>query len=344
MDFIEQLPTSRGYNTILVVVDRLTKFSHFIPLTHPFSAKDIAQLFLDNIYKLHGLPESIVSDRDKIFTSKFWQEIFKMVGTGLHYSSAYHPQSDGQSERVNQCLENYLRCMCSEHPSQWSHWLSLAELWYNANFHTSLQATPFEILYGYKPTHLPLGPFQDIVTPAAANMVTDRLQALATIKENLAKAQNKMKTFADAHRSERVFEVGDWVFLKLQPYKQQTVSIRRNLKLASKYFGPFQILEKIGAVAYKLKLPPEARIHPIFHVSLLKKKVGNIDKISESLPTMGNTGQCLLEPEKVLKRRVILRDSLPVVQYLIKWNHLGEEEASWEDKSFISKQFPTFTA
>ena len=138
MDFIEQLPVSHGFDTILVVVDRLTKFSHFIRLTHPFSAQQIAQVFLDQVYRLHGLPESVIFDRDRIFVSKFWQELFHLLGVGLHYSSSYHPQSDGQSERVNQCLENYLRCMCSEHPSHWSNWLPTAELWYNTNFHTSL--------------------------------------------------------------------------------------------------------------------------------------------------------------------------------------------------------------
>lgn len=160
MDFIEQLPLSHGFDTILVAVDRLTKFSHFIRLTHPFTAQQIAQVFLDQVYRLHGLPESAISDRDKIFVSRFWHELFQLLGVGLHYSSSYHPQSDGQSERVNQCLENYLRCMCSEHPSHWSNWLLTAEFWYTTNFHTSLQITPFEALYGYKPNHIPLGPFQ----------------------------------------------------------------------------------------------------------------------------------------------------------------------------------------
>ena len=123
------------------------------------------------MYKLHGLPESITSDRDKVLTSKFWQELFCTLGVGLHYSSSYYPQIDGQSERVNQCLESYLRYMCSEHPSHWSDWLPSAELWYNTNFHTSLQLTPFKALYGYKPVHLPLGPFHDNVIPAATDMV-----------------------------------------------------------------------------------------------------------------------------------------------------------------------------
>ena len=149
MDFIESLPISEGSDTILVVVDRLTKFSHFIPLKHPFSAVEVAKLFLTHIFRLHGLPDVIVSDRDKLFTSLFWQELFRLVGTRLNLSSTYHPQS--QSECVNQRVETYLRCMTNDRSQKWKSWLSLAEWWYNTNYHTSLKMTPFEVLYGYQP-------------------------------------------------------------------------------------------------------------------------------------------------------------------------------------------------
>lgn len=149
MDFIEELPKSKGKDTILVIVDKLTKFAHFISLTHPFSASEVARLFLDSVGKFHGIPKRVVSDRDKIFTSSFWQELFKNMGVGLHLSTAYHPETDGQTERVIQCLEGYLRCMCFARPKSWHKWLSLAQWWYNSTYHTAIKRSPFEALFGY---------------------------------------------------------------------------------------------------------------------------------------------------------------------------------------------------
>lgn len=139
----------------MVVVDRLTKYSHFIPLSHPYKATDVAQSFLDNVYKHHGLPMSIVTDRDPILTSRFWKELMNKLGIKLNMSSAYHPQTDGQTERINQCLENYLRSMAFDQQKKWARWLSLAEWWYNTNYHSSLKTTPFQALYGYPPPQLP---------------------------------------------------------------------------------------------------------------------------------------------------------------------------------------------
>lgn len=156
MDFIEGLPTSGGKNVILVMVDRFTKYGHFLP----YSAETVAKLFLDNIYKLHGMLQSIVTDRDKIFTSEFWQGLFKQIRAKLQLSSAYHPQIDGQTEKLNQCLEMYLRCMVFKQPRQWSKWNNLAEWRYNTTLHTSIKMTPFEALYGIQPPRLALGPYQ----------------------------------------------------------------------------------------------------------------------------------------------------------------------------------------
>lgn len=134
-----------------MVVDRYSKYSHFIALKHPFTAVQVAQLFLDHVYKLHELPKSITSDRDKVFIRQFWQYLFKSLGTKQQLSTAYHPQTDGETETVNRCLETNLKCMTSERPKHWSKWLALAEYWYNTNFHSSLQMIPFEVLYNTKP-------------------------------------------------------------------------------------------------------------------------------------------------------------------------------------------------
>jgi hypothetical protein len=138
LDFVEGLPISNGHDVILVVIDKLTKYAHFLPLKHPFTALQVAMEFTDNIYKLHGLPECIISDRDKIFTSKLWQEMFRLTDTQLMMSSSYHPQTDGQTERLNQCLETFLRCTVHACPTKWFRWLPLAEFWYNTSFHSAL--------------------------------------------------------------------------------------------------------------------------------------------------------------------------------------------------------------
>jgi hypothetical protein len=151
MDFITGLPKSRNKSVIMVVVDCLSKYAHFCALHHPLTASMVAQIFMDQVFKLHGMPNSIVSDRDLTFTSNFWQEMFKLQGTQLHLISAYHPQTDGQTEVVNKCLETYLSCFASEKQHQWAQWLPLAEWWYNTTYHTTTHMTPFEAVYGQKP-------------------------------------------------------------------------------------------------------------------------------------------------------------------------------------------------
>ena len=275
MDFIEGLPLSKGKNVVLVVVDRFSKYAHFIALSHPYTATTVADAFMNNIYKLHGLPASIVSDRDPVFLSRFWKDLFTYQGVQLLHSTAYHPQTDGQTEVVNRCLEQYLRCMTNKTPDQWSKWLPLAEWWYNTNYHSSLKTTPFEVLYGQiPPIHIPYFP-KDSNVDAVDKQLTLREDMLKTIKSNLKLAQHRMVQLANKKRSERIFTVGDWVYLKLQPYRQQTVSRRASHKLAAKYYGPYQIMERIGVVAYRLSLPSSSAVHPVFHVSQLKQHVGH---------------------------------------------------------------------
>jgi hypothetical protein len=215
LDFIEALPKSNGKEVILVVVDRLTKFAHFIPMSHPYTVQSVAKAFIDNILKLHGPPIAIVSDRDRIFTSNLWKEIFKALNVQLRYSSAYHPQSDGQTERVNQCVENYLRCMVFADPKKWTTWLPMAEYWYNTSFHSSLKVTPFEALYGFPPPALGEFSIPGTVDKEAAEFLQQRKHMLDMIKQNFLQAQVRKKKYADINRTERVFAPGDMVYLKL---------------------------------------------------------------------------------------------------------------------------------
>lgn len=217
LDFIDGLPKSKQWDTILVVIDKFTKYGHFIPMAHPYTALTVAQVYMDHIYKLHGLPKVLISDRDRVFTSQLWKELFKLSDTVLNMSSAYHPQTDGQTERLNQCLETYLRCLVQACPTKWSQWLSLAEYWYNMTYHSALGKTPFEVLYGY-----PLGHFG--ILPSDACAVTDLKQWLEEraamtqlIQENLNRAQHRMKAQEDKHRTEREFQVGDWYLSSSNP-------------------------------------------------------------------------------------------------------------------------------
>ncbi|KAL2251676.1 UNVERIFIED_CONTAM: Transposon Ty3-G Gag-Pol polyprotein [Sesamum indicum] len=341
MDFIEGLPSSEGKDSILVIVDRLTKYAHFIALKHPYTATTIAKVFFDSVYKLHGLPVSIISDRDKVFTSRFWKELFTLSGVSLDMSSSYHPQTDGQTERINQCLENYLRCMCMQKPKKWAHWLTLAELWFNTNYHSGLKGTLFQALYGYPPQHLPMGPYLQNHHSGVAELIHERTKVLQIMKENLQQAQQRMKLYADKKRTKREFQVGDEVFLKLQPYKQTSVALRKQLKLSAKYFGPYRVKERIGKVDYKLELPAESRIHPVFHVSLLKKKIGSKYFPSVNLPEMEDK-VFKIYPIAILGRRLIPRNNVGVPQVLIQWAHSTPEQATWEDYYAVAAKFPHF--
>ena len=176
-----------------MVVDRLSKYSHFIPLRHPYAAATVAKAYMDQVVKLHGVPFSIISDRDRIFTSAFWKELIKVVGTKLHYITAYHPQTDGQSGRVNQCLEQYLGCDVQDHPKTWRRWLAMAEFWYITSYHTTLGCSPFRALYQTEPNFAGLPNISVANSQSATEDILEYEIHTEHLRTKLMQAQHRMK-------------------------------------------------------------------------------------------------------------------------------------------------------
>ncbi|KAD6454386.1 hypothetical protein E3N88_09092 [Mikania micrantha] len=272
MDFITKLPrTSRNHYSIWVIVDRLTKSAHFLPIREDYSMDRLAKLYVNEIVSRHGVPISIISDRDSRFMSRFWQTLQNALGTQINMSTAYHPQIDGQTERTNQTLEDMLRSCVIDFGGSWDIHLPLVEFSYNNSYHTSIQCAPFEALYGRK-CRSPIcwsevGESQ-IVGPEFIQETTDKI---ALIQERIKPARDRQKSYADNRRRPLEFQVGDRVMLKVSPWKGIFRFGKRG-KLSPRFVGPFKILERIGSVAYRLELPLElSNIHDVFHVSNLKK-------------------------------------------------------------------------
>lgn len=329
-------------DTILVVVDRLSKYAHFIGLCHPFTALTIAHVFVKEIVRLHGYPSTIVSDRDKIFMSLFWRELFRMQGTGLHRSTAYHPQTDGQTEVVNKTMEGYLRCFINGKPKGWAKWLPWAEYWYNTSCHTSTKRSPFEVVYGREPP--PLVRFTDGSTTVASvdEQLRERDAILDDLKANILLTQQQMKAYEDSHRREVEFQAGEMVYLKLQPYCQSSLAARTNEKLSPRFYGPFTILGRVGKVAYRLDLPPTAKIHNVFHVSQLKKAIGSAH-VSPSVPPQITADLVLeAEPDALLAVRTKTLGDHSAMEVLIQWQQLPPWESTWEDFHALNCRFPHF--
>lgn len=277
MDFITCLPSSKGKATILTVVDHLSKYGHFIPLPSPFTAESVVAMFVGKVIRLHGHLRTTVTDRDPRFIHSFWQEIHRLQGTTLAMSTAYHPQTDGQSEALNKCIELYLCCFVLDAPKNWVAMLPWAEFWYNTSLQSSAGMTPFEALYGRKPPSITRYVTGVSLSELVEQFLLQQDEVLDLLKGNLLKAQKRMKAPTDQHHSETTFQVGDWVYVKRRPFRQQSVRGHPHHKLGRKFFGPFQVLKKVETVAYKLELPDAARIHPVFHVSMLKRCVGQPD-------------------------------------------------------------------
>jgi hypothetical protein len=331
MDFVTHLPPAQGKTTIWVVIDRLSKYAHFIALPTHFSAVSLASSFMAEIYRLHGMPKTIVSDRDRLFVSRFWKELFSLSGTQLCFTSAYHPQSDGQTEVTNRILETFLRCFVSDEPKQWVSFLHLAEHWYNSSYQSAIGMTPFEALYGRSPPTIRAYIVGETKVATLDETLANHYRILSILKMNLTKAQQRMISQANSHRQDKVFQVGDWVWLRLQPYRQVSIRHQRFSKFAKRYQGPFQVIKRIGPVAYELQLPVEARIHPVFHVSKLKPHHGTSPIQTPPLDAAVEGTLIPLTPAKVLGYRTLQHKCGAIQQVLVQWEGDSELEATWED-------------
>nr|GFB22503.1 putative reverse transcriptase domain, ribonuclease H-like domain, aspartic peptidase domain protein [Tanacetum cinerariifolium] len=289
MDFVTKLPkSSQGYDTILVIVDRLTKSVIFTPIKEIDSMDKLARIYLKEVVTRHGIPVSIISDRDPRFASNFWRSLQNALGTRLDMSTAYHPETDGQSERTIQTLEDMLRACAIDFGKGWVNHLLLVEFSYNNNYHASIKAAPFEALYDRK------------------------------CRSPICWTE---KSYADLKRKPMEFHVGGKVMPKVSPWKR-VVRFGKKGKLNPRYVGPFKVLERVGDVAYKLDIPEElSRVHNTFHVSNLKKCHADeplavpLDGLhfDDKLPFVEEPVEIVEHEVKRLKRRRI-----PLVK--VRWN------------------------
>ncbi|GJV66878.1 putative nucleotidyltransferase, ribonuclease H [Tanacetum coccineum] len=271
MDFVTGLPrTQRKHDAIWVVVDRLTKSAHFLPIRKDYPVSKLAEMFQQEIVRLHGIIRRYRVKRIPRFTSRFWKGLQKAWGTRLKFSTAFHPETDGQSERTIQTLEDMLRSCALEWAGNWDDYICLVEFAYNNSWHASIKCAPFEMLYGRK-----------CRAPICWDQVGERIlegpemievtnEKVAVAREKLKEAQTRQKSYADRHRRALEFQPGEHVFLKVSP----TRGVRRfgiKGKLSPRFIGPFEILDRVGEVSYRLALPPQlSHVHNVFHVSLLR--------------------------------------------------------------------------
>ncbi|KAG8490883.1 hypothetical protein CXB51_014042 [Gossypium anomalum] len=246
MDFISGLPLTPGKkNAIWVIVDRLTKSAHFIPVITDYSLNKLAELYICEIVRLHGIPFSIISDRDSRFTSRFWQKLQEALGTKLNFRTAFHPQTDGQSERVIQILEDMLRCCILEFQGSWERYLPLVEFAYNNSYQTSLKMAPYKALYGHKCQTLLYWTELKENQIYGVDLIKETEEKVKVIRDCLKAVLDRQKSYADLKRMEIEFQVGDKVFLKVSPWKK-VHRFGRKGKLSPRFIGPYEIIEKVG--------------------------------------------------------------------------------------------------
>ena len=272
MDFIEELPNSNGYNSILVIVDRASKQSIFIPTNTTITSEQLAELFVIHVFSKHGVPNHVTSDRGSEFVSAFFRALGESLSMNLHFTSGYHPEADGQMERVNQTLEQYLRIYCTYQQDNWSNLLPMAEFAYNNAPNASTGITPFYANKGYHP-NITVRPKIDIRSDKAKDFVANIDEIRMILREEITRAQKRFKAQADRKRIPAPeFPIGSEVFVLAKHMK----STRPTKKFSEKFFGPFKVLSKPSSLAYKLQLPKYlSRVHPVFHVSQLEPVIQN---------------------------------------------------------------------
>jgi hypothetical protein len=324
----------------MVVIDKLSMFAHFIPIKSTFKAINIAKIFMKEIFRLHGIPKMVVSDRDIKFTSSFWKELFAGLNTNLNFSTSYHPQMDGQTKRTNQIIEDMLLMYIRTKPSKWEDYLHLVEFAYNNGYQNSAKLSPFKILYGRKCT-----------TPIRWDNPADRLMVgpeilqemeniVRKVQQNLKEAQDRQKSYADQKRRNLEFQVGDHVYMKVKAQKL-SLKLGNYANLAPRFCGPLEILTRIGPVAYQLALPTNLRIHNVFHVSLLKKYIHDpTHRIDWNLVQVEPKGEFQVEPLRILDWREITLRNRSITQVKVQWKHFSPEEATLDLEEDLRKSHP----
>jgi hypothetical protein len=336
------LPISKnGLNAIWVVVDRLTKTARFIPIKDTWNMEQRADAYVKNIVRYHGVPKTIVSDRDPNFLSHFWQALQEALGTKLNFSTAFHPATDGQTERTIQTLEDMLRACVMDFQGSWVDRLPLIEFSYNNSYHASIGMAPYEVLYGRK-CRTPLC-WSDIsetmvIGPQIIEEMTDQVRL---IQQKMKEAQDRHKSYADLKRRPLEFQVGDKVFLKVSPTKG-VKRFNQKGKLSPKFIGPYDIVERVGDLAYRLNLPANlGRVHDVFHVSQLKKYIADPSHVLDPEPVELDPALSYEEqPVKILdhKTRETRNKSVKLVKVL--WTNHQSEEATWEAEDEMRTKYP----
>ncbi|GJW10992.1 putative reverse transcriptase domain-containing protein [Tanacetum coccineum] len=342
MDFVTKLPrTQSGNDTIWVIVDRLTKSAHFLPMRETDPMDKLARLYLKEVVTRHGIPVLIICDRDPRFTSNFWRSFQKAMGTRLDMSTAYHPETDGQSERTIQTLKDMLRACVIDFGNGWEGHLPLIEFSYNNSYHASIKAAPFEALYGRKCRSPVCWAEVGDARLTGPELVHETTEKIVQIKHRMQAARDRQKSYADVRRKPLEFQVGDRVMLKVSPWKG-VVRFGKRGKLNPRYIGPFKVLAKVGTVAYRLELPQQlSRVHSTFHVSNLKKCLSDeplavpLDEIH-----IDDKLHFVEEPVEILDREVkkLRRSRIPIIK--VRWNSKRGPEFTWEREDQFREKYP----